>query len=105
VSDALANLEDLNEEALLDLVAELQLEVDENAYFEKYLKVQPREGGGVVPFKLNGPQKLLSHIFEAIQKDGRLLRVLILKGRRMGVSTYVAGRFYRKVVLCPLDNT
>ena len=97
MSDALANLEDLNEEALLDLVAELQLEVDENAYFEKYLKVQPREGGGVVPFKLNGPQKLLSHIFEAIQKDGRLLRVLILKGRRMGVSTYVAGRFYRKV--------
>lgn len=90
------NLEDMGEEELLELVAELQIELDENTYFEKCLKVQPREGGGVVPFKLNGPQKLLSHIFAEIQKQGRLLRVLILKGRRMGVSTYVAGRFYRK---------
>lgn len=92
-----ANLEDYSAEELLELLADLKLEVDEQAYFEKYLKVQPREGGGVMPFVLNGPQKLLSVIFDEIKSQGRLIRVLILKGRRMGVSTYISGRFYRKV--------
>lgn len=52
------------------------------------------------PFVLNVPQRVLSDIFYRIKKS-RLLRVIILKGRRMGVSTFVSGRFYQKTSFFP----
>ncbi|MDF1551943.1 MAG: hypothetical protein P1P84_02720 [Deferrisomatales bacterium] len=65
----------------------------------RFLKVQTT-GGDMVPFTLNRPQRLLLHIFDEIRKK-RLLRVVILKGRRMGVSTLISAWFYQRTALYP----
>lgn len=50
----------------------------------------------IVPFVLNRSQQYFHNICEdEIQKRGRL-RVLVVKGRQSGISTYVAARFYHK---------
>jgi hypothetical protein len=65
----------------------------------RFLKVQTT-GGDLVPFRLNRPQRLLLKIFDDIRKK-RLLRVVLLKGRRMGMSTLISGWFYQKTALRP----
>ncbi len=59
------------------------------------LKVQS-DNGQLLPFLLNEIQRLLEEIIRDIRSQGRLVRLLILKARREGVSTWVAGRFYWK---------
>ncbi|MBF0537057.1 MAG: hypothetical protein HQL03_02260 [Nitrospirae bacterium] len=59
------------------------------------LKVQSVDGR-LLPFRLNEIQLLLEHIILDIRAQGRPVRLLILKARREGVSTWAAGRFYWK---------
>lgn len=64
-------------------------------YSERCLSVRSK-AGGVGPFLLNPAQSLLEEAAERqIARNGRV-RLLILKGRQMGVSTYIEGRFYWK---------
>jgi len=63
------------------------------------LKVQSTDGM-LLPFELNGPQKIVIKIFDEVKKQ-RPLRAVILKGRRMGMSTLVSGRFYQKTSFFP----
>lgn len=65
-------------------------------YAEGCLKVQTKKGK-LVSFKFNVAQDLLDRIVNEIIAAGRLVRVVVLKARREGVSTYVEGRFYWKV--------
>src|SRR5215510_13946401 len=69
-------------------------------YFAQYLKIRPKVGS-LAPFVLN-PAQLALHqkIEEQKAKTGRV-RVIVLKARQLGVSTYVAGRFYPKTVNAP----
>lgn len=64
--------------------------------YAKYcLKVQTVEGE-LVNFELNEVQKVLQRIIKHIRENGRLIRLVILKARREGVSTWATGRFYWK---------
>lgn len=90
-------LDGYNEDELYELLADLRLQLDFEQYAKQVLKVQKRVGGGVVPFVLNRPQKVLLWIFDDIKAQGRLIRAWILKGRRMGISTLISGLFYQKV--------
>ncbi|NKE69881.1 hypothetical protein [Candidatus Manganitrophus noduliformans] len=67
-------------------------------YAVKCLKVQTKKGK-LISFKFNVAQDLLDRIVNEIIAAGRLVRVVVLKARREGVSTYVEGRFYWKVSL------
>ena len=51
--------------------------------------------GKIVPFEFNGPQKILHKIVSMIEGK-RLVRVIALKARRMGFSTYFSGRYYHR---------
>jgi len=62
------------------------------------LKIQD-VGGNLVAFQFNEVQSLLHRIIKDIKKQGRLVRLVILKARREGVSTYFSGRFYWKTSL------
>lgn len=90
-------IDNCSEDELAEILAMYHMEQDFPTYAEEVLKVQPRRGGMVIPFTVNGPQKLLLRIIEHIKQQGRLVRITILKGRRMGMSTLVSGLFYRKV--------
>lgn len=69
-------------------------------FCEKILKVQTMEGQ-IVPFVLNGPQLILHKIVEMIRAEGRPVRIIALKARRMGFSTYFSARFYQKTSYFP----
>ena len=63
-------------------------------YFaESYLKIQTTRGF-LVPFSINEIQTLIEEIMEDIKQKNRLIRLIILKARREGVSTWVSGRFF-----------
>lgn len=57
------------------------------------------EGVGNVLFKLNEVQEGLEGICREIEGRGELLRLVILKSRRKGVSTWVSGRFFWQTVM------
>jgi hypothetical protein len=64
------------------------------------LKVRPKTGG-LQPFVFNAAQRKLHAILEDQKRTTGRVRAVILKGRQMGVSTYVAARFYRHVTTHP----
>jgi len=69
---------------------------DFDYYREKFLCIRPREGGERVPFILNHAQRVLHAKIEEERKTFGMVRALIPKARRMGVSTYVGGRFFHQ---------
>jgi hypothetical protein len=65
-------------------------------YAPRALKIRPKEGQ-LVPLELNQAQLYLHRIAEMqLQRTGRV-RILVLKGRQQGISTYIEGRYYWKV--------
>lgn len=75
---------------------------DLKSYARDQLLIQPMpekgkiEVGGtpLFPLILNDPQDVLDGIINEIKSEGRLVRLVILKARREGVSTYVSARDY-----------
>lgn len=65
-------------------------------YARKCLKIRSK-AGQVEPFEMNEAQQFLHHAIEEQYAETGKVRVLILKGRQQGCSTYVEGRFYWKV--------
>ena len=74
-----------------------RMTVDFSYYAENCLRVQTQKGG-LEPFCLNAVQRLLEDIVADICAAGRPVRLVILKARRQGISTWAAGRFYWKTV-------
>jgi len=65
-------------------------------YANRCLKIR-RKDGSIEPFIFNQAQKYIhSKLEEQRGKTGKV-RALILKGRQMGCSTLIGGRFYHKV--------
>jgi hypothetical protein len=64
------------------------------------LKLRPKVGA-VQPFVFNAAQQKLHAIIEGQKvKTGRV-RVIILKARQLGVSTYVAARLFHRTIFTP----
>lgn len=65
-------------------------------YYSKHnLKIATKEDG-LIPFTLNEVQLLLEDITVDIEARGLLVRLLILKARQEGVSTYSTGKSFWK---------
>ena len=67
-------------------------------YMQKCLKVVSKDSS-LVDFALNDPQKIIHAKFQAQLNEHRMVRAMILKGRKQGASTYIGGRFYTKTRL------
>jgi hypothetical protein len=63
---------------------------------KNFLKIQTRKDTKIANLVLNNPQKILHTIIEKHIKPVRPVRIVILKARRMGFSTYISARFYSK---------
>lgn len=72
---------------------ERQLYKDFPVFARSVLKIQTTEGR-LEPFVLNEIQELLEEIIQDIKTSGRPVRLIILKARREGISTWAAGRLY-----------
>lgn len=67
---------------------------DDFEYFAKHCLRIRTKGGQTVPFRMNKAQKHLHDRLERQRADTGKVRAIILKGRQMGASTYIEGRFY-----------
>src|SRR5262245_19254268 len=70
-------------------------------YFARHaLKLRPKMGP-LEPFVLNAAQRELHRIVEEQrQKTGRV-RIVILKARQLGISTYIAARLFHRTIYSP----
>lgn len=65
-------------------------------YSTKCLRIRTK-AGTVTPFKINRSQRYLhDRLEEQLKRTGKV-RAIVLKGRQVGISTYIAGRFYWKI--------
>lgn len=65
-------------------------------YSVKCLKVRPKDGD-LQPLKLNRVQLHAHSLIEKQRSETGKVRVICLKGRQQGFSTYVGARFYHRV--------
>ncbi|MCC8961715.1 hypothetical protein H8A95_05115 [Bradyrhizobium sp. Pear76] len=77
-----------------------RLDEDLEYFAETHLKIRPK-AGGLVPFKFNPVQQKLHAIIEEQRATTGMVRIVVLKARQEGVSTYVAGRYYHKTIRNP----
>ncbi|EIK96059.1 hypothetical protein PMM47T1_13905 [Pseudomonas sp. M47T1] len=72
-----------------------QLMTDDELYCARNLKIRTKEGE-ILPFVWNDAQRALHARIEQQKVDKGWVRAIVLKGRQQGISTYVAGRFYKR---------
>ena len=83
-------------EELGDIEVFQRLKDDFAHYAPRCLKIRTKEHG-VIPFKLNEAQTYIHDIAEKQLAETGRVRIIVLKGRQQGMSTYIEGRFYWKV--------
>ena len=67
---------------------------DYPALMQAFIKIEQFGTKRLIPFTLNKPQRVLHDALERQLKERGRARVMVLKSRRMGISTYIAARFF-----------
>lgn len=73
-----------------------KLKDDFEHYASRCLKIRSKSGE-VLPFALNRSQRYLHGRLQAQLESKGKVRALVLKGRQVGISTYIGGRFYWRI--------
>src|SRR5690606_38488968 len=73
-----------------------KLKDDFQHYADKCLRIRTK-AGATLPLNLNRSQRYLHERLEDQRKRTGKVRALVLKGRQVGISTYIAGRFYWRI--------
>jgi hypothetical protein len=69
---------------------------NDELYFEVCLRIRTKDDG-LRPLVLNSSQRYAHEQIERLLRETGKVRVLILKGRQQGISTYIGARFYKRV--------
>ena len=89
------------DESILQLLALGQLyKEDFPTYASSLLKLVNKQGE-LVDFNLNPLQLKLHNIIERQKAETGKVRIIVLKSRKLGMSTYVAGRYIHNTVFNP----
>ena len=87
----------MEEKQILELIRRLQ--AAPLLYFDTCLKIQEFGTGNIIPFKLNEVQVIMHSIMQRQLKEHNHVRMIVLKARRFGISTYVQGRYFRHAAM------
>lgn len=79
----------ITEEDLINQLYATRCSRDPSFAFYTAFKIKPKEGGDMIPFKLNYAQRHLLVILEGMRIAGVPIRVILLKARQWGGSTFV----------------
>ena len=81
-----------------ELAPELQAKAlrlrDDFEFFSRNCLFIRTKSGAVVPFQMNAAQKQLHEALESQRRRTGKVRAIIVKGRQLGASTYIQGRYY-----------
>jgi hypothetical protein len=72
------------------------LELPFDSYARQFLKIRTKESG-IQPFEMNVGQRYIHEMAEKQMDVRGHVRIAMLKARQWGGSTYIEGRFYRKI--------
>lgn len=78
-------------------VDRLQRLMKDYPYFSKEVLKIRTKSGVILPFTLNKAQQYLHHRLEQQRQTLGRVRAIIVKGRQLGSSTYVQGRYYHRL--------
>lgn len=81
-----------------------RLKSDFSYYADKLLKIRTKEGQ-LIPFELNAMQQKIDNTIEQLQEEGKPVRLIILKYRQGGASTYTEGRIFHNTSMNKLTNS
>ena len=87
----------MEEKDIIELIKRLQ--ADPLLYFNHCLKIQEFGTGNIIPFELNEVQTIMHSIMERQLKQDNHVRMIVLKARRFGISTYVQGRYFQHAAM------
>lgn len=73
------------------------MNINTQAYIERYIKIRNKEGK-IVSFRLNNPQQKLYDIIKEQKQAKKPVRVIILKARQMGFSTLTESILFKETV-------
>jgi hypothetical protein len=74
--------------------------VSDLEYFAQQLKIRPKVGP-LTPLVFNAAQLELHRLIEEQKAKTGRVRIIVLKARQLGVSTYVASRFFHRTINNP----
>lgn len=68
---------------------------DDRQYIESFCKIKTKKGE-IVPLKLNPAQEKLQGIIDKLEREGKPIRLIILKARQLGFSTYIEAQMVKR---------
>lgn len=71
----------------------MRMMIDFPFYAENCLIIRPKDGSAI-PFKLNKAQKYLHAQVQQQKQETGAVRIIVLKGRQQGISTYIDARSF-----------
>jgi hypothetical protein len=77
-----------------------RLDADLEYFAANYLKIRPKTGA-LEPLVFNAAQRELHRRLEEQKAKTGKVRAVVLKARQLGISTYIAGRFFKRTIQCP----
>lgn len=72
-------------------------EINTQKYIESFCKIR-NKAAEIIPLHLNAPQQKLYDAIKAQAKEGKPIRVIILKARQMGFSTLTEAMIFKRTV-------
>lgn len=78
----------------------VRLNTDLEFFAAELLRIRPK-AGALAPFLFNPAQRELHRIIEEQKARTGRVRVIVLKARQLGISTYIAARFYKQTTSNP----
>lgn len=81
-----------------------RLKNDFTYYAPNMLRIRTKEGQ-LINFELNTMQKKIDATIESLRAEGKPVRIIILKYRQGGASTYTEGRIFHSTSLNKLTNS
>lgn len=68
---------------------------DDRQYIENFCRIK-NKAGEVVPLKLNSAQQKLQEIIDRLEREGKPIRLIILKARQLGFSTFIEAQMVKR---------
>lgn len=78
--------------------------INTRKYIEEYVRIR-NKNSKIIPLRFNEPQLKYYNTIKELKKQGKPVRIIILKARQMGFSTATEGIFFKETVTKPNVNT
>lgn len=73
-------------------------------FIEKFLQLRDKDTGEMVPFRLNAAQRQVYDAMQEMRREGKPVRLVLLKARQLGMSSLTEAILFTRARLWPNSN-